>query len=76
MGTVTAQPEFIDVGDPDKCAKCQRTIGRAGRDKDQLLKAMREGTFLTSFGSTDYDQGPPWPTTYYCGDCFPRTSHD
>lgn len=55
--------------DPDRCASCDRLIGRAGRTDEELFDALADGTFATAIGVTDYSGSRPWPTTYFCAPC-------
>lgn len=52
-------PEFVDMGEPNKCHTCDRLIGPA---------SFKTDVPLTAFGCVDYSK-EPFEKTYYCGSC-------
>lgn len=65
-----ADADFININIDSHCFTCGRAIGRGGLSPDEFLRAIDAGEVVTSFGATDYKAPQPWPTTYYCHQCF------
>lgn len=65
-----ADADFVTINVDNRCYTCGRSIGRAGRSSEELLRALDAGEVATSYGATDYHAPQPWPTTYYCHPCF------